>query len=358
MGIPPVRSWPRIWPFLAWLTVFYFIWLTIVTLGNYWPTVISHWPIALTMSVGSYVAGSTPMGGGTVAFPVLVLLFDLPGSLGRNFGLAIQSIGMTSAAIYILSTHRPVDWRLLRPSFVGALVGTPLGAALIAPIVPDLWVKLIFGVIWASFGILHLVKLRELTSNQGVADQASPHEFSLGIFIGLVGGVASSITGVGIDMMIYATLVLLYRADLKIAIPTSVVLMAFTSLVGIGSNLVLAQARPEFYAIDPQVFSYWLAAAPIVALGAPFGAIVVNLISRTPTLIAVSILCIGQFVWTLVHEQVSGTMLIAALTGVAICNLAFQMLYSLGKQSDILISVDAAEQVIDQETPVLGEETL
>lgn len=331
MGLPPVRTWPRIWPFIAWLFAFYSVWLTIVTVGEYWPTVLSHWPIALTMSVGSYVAGSTPMGGGTVAFPVLVLLFDLPGSLGRNFGLAIQSIGMTSATIYILSTHRPVDWRLLRPALLGAFAGTPMGAALIAPYVPDLWVKLIFGVIWASFGILHLVKIRELTSNQGASDQGSLFDFSIGIAIGVTGGIASSITGVGIDMMIYAMLVLLYREDLKTAIPTSVILMAFTSLVGIASNIALSQVRPDTYAIDPQVFFYWLAAAPIVALGAPFGAIVVNLISRTPTLIIVSLLCIGQFVWTLIHEQVTGFALLASLVGVLLFNAMFHGLYYLGK---------------------------
>lgn len=355
MGIAPVRNWPRILPFAAWLAAFYSVWVTIVVIGGYWPTVVSHWPIALTMSVGSYVAGSTPMGGGTVAFPVLVLLFDMPGSLGRNFGLAIQSIGMTSATIYILSTHRPVDWRLLCPALVGALVGTPFGAALIAPFMPDLWVKLIFGVIWASFGILHLVKLRELTSNHGAADHAFSYDFSIGIVIGLLGGIASSITGVGIDMMIYATLVLLYRSDLKIAIPTSVILMAFTSLIGIGSNVLLAQFRPEVYAMDPEVFSNWLAAAPIVAIGAPFGALVVNLISRTPTLIVVSILCIGQFIWTLVHEQVSGIMLIAALSGVVAFNLAFHSLYSLGKRLDITSSIELTDDFDDEE---LGEELL
>ncbi len=340
MGVDPVRSSPRIWPFVAWLAAFYLTWLTIVIVGGYWPDVAAHWPIALTMSVGSYVAGSTPMGGGTVAFPVLVLLFDLPGSLGRNFGLAIQSIGMTSATFYILSTKRPIDWRLLRPALWGTLVGTPLGATAVAPFVPDLWVKLIFGVIWASFGILHLVKLRELTSNHGDLERNSPYDYAIGLSIGLIGGVASSITGVGIDMMIYATMVLLYRADLKIAIPTSVVLMAFTSIVGIGANIVLSRIHPDTYSIDPQVFSNWLAAAPIVAIGAPFGALVVNLISRTPTLIAVSILCIGQFAWTLVHEQVTGLMLLAALTGVAVFNLAFHLLYWLGCHRKASTSID------------------
>ncbi|MEW4562892.1 sulfite exporter TauE/SafE family protein [Bremerella sp. JC770] len=348
MGLSSARRLPRVWPFLAWLAVFYAGWLTLVTWGGYWSTVMAHWPIALTMSVGSYVAGSTPMGGGTVAFPVLVLLFDLPGSLGRNFGLAIQSIGMTSAAIYILSTHRPVDWRLLRPALLGAIVGTPIGAAWVAPFVPDLWVKLIFGVIWASFGILHLVKIRELTSNQGVAQHASPYDLPIGIVIGLVGGIASSITGVGIDMMIYATLVLLYRSDLKTAIPTSVILMAFASVVGIGSNVLLSRIAPETYAIDPQVFANWLAAAPVVALGAPFGAIVVNLISRTPTLIVVSLLCIGQFVWTLIHEQVSGITLAGALAGVLLCNAMFHAMYYLGK-GEPLIPMDKPAELAHED---------
>jgi len=355
MGLSTERNLPRIWPFLAWLVVFYATWLTLVTWGGYWSTVVAHWPIALTMSVGSYVAGSTPMGGGTVGFPVLVLLFDLPGSLGRNFGLAIQSIGMTSAAIYILSTHRPVDWRLLRPALLGAIVGTPLGAAWIAPFVPDLWVKLIFSVIWASFGILHLVKMRELTSHHGDAQHSSSFDLPMGIGIGLVGGIASSITGVGIDMMIYATLVLLYRADLKTAIPTSVILMAFASVVGIGSNVLLSRIAPETYAIDPQVFANWLAAAPVVALGAPFGAIVVNLISRTPTLIVVSLLCIGQFVWTLIHEQVSWPVFVGALLAVAIFNFAFHLMYSLGEMEEVQATNVPPEERKDLQ---LGDEGL
>ena len=46
--------------------------------------------IAAAMAVGSYFAGSTPMGGGTVGFPVLVLLFDGPATLGRDFASRSQ----------------------------------------------------------------------------------------------------------------------------------------------------------------------------------------------------------------------------------------------------------------------------
>ncbi|MEZ6136747.1 MAG: sulfite exporter TauE/SafE family protein [Pirellulaceae bacterium] len=327
---PLTRALWRMKAFLIWLVAFYSVWLLIVVLGGYWDTVISHWPIALAMSFGSYIAGSTPMGGGTVGFPVLVLIFDMPGSLGRNFGLAVQSIGMVSASIYILTSHRPLHWRLLGAGMLGSLIGTPMGAAFVAPFFPDLWVKLLFGVVWASFGIMHLIKLKELIAADGMTQHWRRLDFPIGVSVGIAGGIVASITGVGIDMIVYATLVLLYRADLKISIPTSVCLMAFTSVIGIGTNLTLATIRPDIYQVDSEVFANWLAAAPVVALGAPFGAFVVELISRKPTLLIVSGLCIIQFVWTLVHERVSGMTLIGALLAVILCNGIFHVLYSFG----------------------------
>lgn len=326
----------QMWPFGLWLLLFYSAWLLIVGLGDHWRTVQSHWPIALAMSFGSYIAGSTPMGGGTVGFPVLVLLFGLPGSLGRNFGLAVQSIGMVSAAIYIFSARRPLDRGLLKPALLGALIGTPLGAAFVAPFIPDLWVKLTFAVVWCSFGIMHLMKLNELVNAQGESERWRAWDRSIGLAIGITGGVVSSITGVGIDMIVYATLVLLYRADLKISIPTSVVLMAFTSVVGIASNVALSRINPSLYYVDPEVFANWLAAAPVVALGAPFGAIVVNLISRKPTLIIVSVLCILQFVWTIVQERVFGVSLVGAVMAVLTVNAGFHLLYHWGRGEDAL----------------------
>ena len=284
--------------------------------------VAAHWPIAVSMAFGSYVAGSTPMGGGTVGFPILVLLFDLPASLGRNFGLAVQSIGMTSASIYILSARRRVDWALLKPAMFGALISTPLGAAFVAPHAPDLWIKMLFAILWASFGVLHFMRLKHIIAPEGARAGEPALDVPIGLAIGLVGGVVASITGVGIDMIFYAVLVMFYRGDIKIAIPTSVILMAATSIVGISSNLALGAVNPQRYAVDPEVFYNWLAAAPVVALGAPFGAIIVNYLPRAPTLLIVSVLCIGQFLWTLFEVKMglagnlAAVAAVAALTGV------------------------------------------
>ncbi|MCA8985115.1 MAG: sulfite exporter TauE/SafE family protein [Planctomycetaceae bacterium] len=329
-----VSFW-KLRPFILWLGIFYSCWLMLILLGGYGETLKTHWPIALSMAFGSYFAGSTPMGGGTVGFPVLVLLFEYPGAMGRTFGLAIQSIGMVSASIFIFSAGYPVQWRLLRPALLGTLIGTPLGATFIAPVLPDIWVKLLFAIVWASFGVMHLVKLKELVNSHELDVSYGNLDRVIGFSVGMSGGIVASLTGVGIDMMLYATLVLLYRADLKMAIPTSVIIMAFTSLVGIASNVLLSRINPAVYGISPAVFPNWLAAAPVVAIGAPFGALIVNLISRTPTILVVSLLCIGQFAWTLMQEKVSGGLLICAFAGVGIMNLAFMVLHRFGHSSTL-----------------------
>lgn len=173
--------------FPAWLVAFFGAWLGLVISLNAWERVAEHWPIAAAMAIGSYFAGSTPMGGGTVGFPVLTLLFDQPASLGRNFGLAVQSIGMVSASIFILSRRRALDWALLRPAMYGACIGTPMGAVFAAPFLPDLFVRLIFAVIWAAFGIIHWLKLREIVAPDGPRTPHDRLDAPIGFGVGVTG---------------------------------------------------------------------------------------------------------------------------------------------------------------------------
>jgi len=323
--------WPRWWLFPIWLGVFYLAWAVLVAVGGHLPLLREHWPIAVAMALGSYVAGSTPLGGGTIGFPVLVLLFDQPADIGRQFSFAVQSIGMTSAAVFIIATRRPVAWNTLRWACVGALVGTPIGVALLAPAVNDLVIKLTFAVLWASFGVMHFVKVRELVQLKHI-DHASPafeRAFALGIGL-FGGGLIASITGVGVDMLVYVMLVLVRRCDLRTAIPTSVILMAFTSIIGVVSTTLLHQAWPEAHPVKPAVFGNWLAAAPIVALGAPLGAFVVHAIPRAYTLMMVSVLCIVQFIWTGLHERLSVMGWIVAIGFVVLCNVIFIGLHQWG----------------------------
>ncbi len=324
--------WLRLRWFVAWLTAFYAGWFALVVFGNHWVTLADHWGIALAMALGSYVAGSTPMGGGTIGFPILVLLFDEPATIGRHFSFAVQSVGMVSASIFIFAVGRPIAWRVLAWAMLGSTIGTPLGLIFIAPRVDDLTVKLTFAVLWASFGLMHLIKVREIVALYGYIPGTARFDRTLGLALGTGGGMlVAAITGVGIDLLVYILLVLLVRADIRIAIPTSIVLMAYTSLVGLGASAILAAAGPEPYAIDPAVYRNWLAAAPVVAIGAPLGAFMVYLIPRATTLIFVSVLCIGQFVWTCFNENVTGGTLFFAIASVLLVNLVFAALDRAGR---------------------------
>lgn len=334
----------RIWVWFAWLLCFYAIWAVLIINGDHWHTLCEHWGIAVAMAVGSYAAGSTPMGGGTVGFPILVLLFHQSPELGRDFSFAVQSIGMTSASILILSRRQPVEWPMLGPAMLGSLLGTPLGILYVAPHVDGLVIKLLFAVIWASFGVLHLYRTRDFVKANGLALPSFGFDRIVGFGLGLLSGATvAAITGVGIDMVIYAVLVLLRRADLKIAIPTSVILMAATSLVGIGCKITLG-------GVQPGVYENWLAAAPIVILGAPLGVFVVNLIGRALTLYLVSILCLGQFFWTIRDEwQSLGAQGVAlVLVGVVLFNLILEWLYRLGRKASHLELVAPVSSVIVQ----------
>ena len=86
--MPNMKAPRALWIFPLWLALFYLAWLTVIVVGHHGQTLREHWPIALAMAFGSYVAGSTPMGGGTVGFPILVLLLKLPATLGRDFSFA------------------------------------------------------------------------------------------------------------------------------------------------------------------------------------------------------------------------------------------------------------------------------
>lgn len=325
-----------LWIWLLFLAAFYCAWLILVAGLGHWNLARENWPMALAMAIGSYAAGSTPMGGGTVGFPVLVLLFDTPASLGRDFSFAVQSIGMVSASIFILCRRQPLAWSMLRGAMLGALVGTPLGILFVAPLIPELWVKLAFAVIWGSFGVLHLYRLGEITAHSERAGQCPRRDFRVGLLLGgLSGAFAAAVTGVGIDMVIYAALVLLCRVDLKVAIPTSVVIMGFTSVIGVAVKSLAGDWQPG-------VFGNWLAAAPVVALGAPLGVFIVGLIGRRPTLLVVAILCVGQFAWTCAAERdaLGQLGLLATLIAVGLCLLGFEWLRRRG----LRMAIDSTER--------------
>jgi len=92
-------------PFLRFLTFVYLpvftVWALTMVLGDRWALFIPNGFMSLIMAAGSFVAGSTSLGGGAVAFPVMTLAFDVDLVVARDFSLVVQSVGMMAATAAI-----------------------------------------------------------------------------------------------------------------------------------------------------------------------------------------------------------------------------------------------------------------
>jgi uncharacterized membrane protein YfcA len=323
---PPATTKPRLYrPFILWCACFLSAWVALVVVGQHTSHVAANWPIAVAMALGSYLSGSTPIGGGAVGYPVLVLLFEHPASMGRQFSFVVQSVGMTSATIYILCSGRAIAWRLLLGAVGVGSVALPLTLTLLTPRIPDTAITLIFATVWGSFGVLTLTKLRMLLADREQPRLGARTDLITGCCVGLIGGVATGLTGIGVNMVLYTALVLLYRADLRVAISTSVIAMACLSVVG-----TLTSAAQG--SLTEDVYHAWLAAAPIVLFGAPLGALAMTLIPRKPTMIIIASLCLMQLFWAIWRVGPSAGVLIGAGAGLLAANLVFHLLFKQGQR--------------------------
>ena len=258
------------------------VWATYVSVEGLWGLFRTHGFMTLTMVAGSFVAGVSSEGGGAVAYPVMTLMFEIDPSVARNFSLAIQSVGMTAAALYIFARRIPVETTYLWLVAVGSVPGLVGGTYFVAPYVPPAYAKMAFVSFFLSYGLaLYVINhVRDQDATDALPTLAPGQKAEL-LAIGLIGGTLSAIFGNGIDICSFAFVTLKYRLSEKVATPTSVVLMAFNAVLGFALHaLVLQDMQPEAY-------RFWWVSIPVVVFGAPLGAYVV---SRVPRLYLASLL--------------------------------------------------------------------
>ena len=99
--VPQNLPWQR-WLYPALVGLIYLVWLTYMTYSNSWALFQELWPVSVAMTLGSFIAGATPQGGATVAFPVFTKVLQIPASEARTFGLMIQAVGMSMVSILII----------------------------------------------------------------------------------------------------------------------------------------------------------------------------------------------------------------------------------------------------------------
>lgn len=251
------------------------VWTVFMTATDRWGLFWTYGFMTITMVFGSIVAGASSEGGGAVAYPVMTLLFEIDPSVARNFSLAIQSVGMTAASLYIVAKRIRIETTYLWLVAAGGVPGMIGGTYLVAPYVPPAYAKMMFVSFWLSYGLalytINHVQEQDAALTLPALSIAQKAEM---IGVGVFGGLLSAIFGNGIDICSFAFVTLKYRLSEKVATPTSVILMASNAVLGfVLHGAVLQDMTLEAY-------NFWWVSIPVVVFGAPLGAYVVSLVPR------------------------------------------------------------------------------
>lgn len=269
----------------------YTVWLYRMNADDLWGLFETDWYMTITMVLGSFIAGASSEGGGAIAYPVMTLMFDIEPSVARNFSLAIQSLGMTAASLWIVASKIPIEKTYLWLVAIGGTAGIIFGSYFVAPYMAPSYAKMMFVSFWLSYGIALFIinHIRKRDTVRSLPELNNNQKGEL-ILIGLIGGILSAILGNGIDICSFAFVTLKYRLSEKIATPTSVILMAMNAVVGaLLHGFVLQDMQQE--AID-----FWLVSIPVVVLGAPFGAYIISKINRLYIAVLLYIIIVIQFI--------------------------------------------------------------
>ncbi|MDY7102585.1 MAG: sulfite exporter TauE/SafE family protein [Actinomycetota bacterium] len=339
------------------------VWLVSVTAAGLWPRVVDNWAASITMVAGSVVAGATPQGGGAVAFPVFTKAIEVPADVARTFSLCIQAVGMGTASAWIVIRRRAVHWRAVAIAAPTAAIGMVAGLVLLGrpdepywpSVLPGPYVKVTFtAVVVTMAAVSWLAYRRPLVEREVRLPLRSASSIGLVVGAALVGGLASSLVGSGSDVLLYLGIVVVLGLAPEVGVPTSVVVMATVSVVGLavlgigdgqldvvvtdgevlsvgGQEVTLMDGAPV--AIDGSVglvgepgiparrfdvFGLWIAAVPIVAWGAPIGAVIAGRLTDRMVVRVVVTLAVAELVTTIVFLDDVRTDPVLAAFGVAL----------------------------------------
>lgn len=308
------QNWQK-WVYPAMVVTILVSWVTYMTVAGRWGLFQEFWGLSLTMLFGSIIAGATPQGGAAVAFPVFTKVFNLPGGDARTFGLMIQSVGMTMAAITILLRGVRILPKVLLWVSAGGAIGMTLGTYVIT--IPNPYPKILFTLSLVVFAAAMIIS-RWVIKWEPRNDLPTWSNSQLVVFVivGMVGGIFAAYTGAGADALTFIVLTLAFGLNEKISTPTTVIIMAVNSVVGFFLHGVVSQD------IGP-AWNYWLVCVPIVILGAPLGAWVLSKIKRDTLIVAVLLLITAEALSTLILIPFTGTMWVVTAAVMAASALCF-----------------------------------
>ena len=178
-------------------------------------------------------------GGSILAVPVLAYLFSVNEKVATAYSLFIVG---SSALVGGLKQHFKglVDWRTAIVFGIPAIIGVSVVRYYVVPALPDILFNIgdfeftrrmgmfgLFAVLMfpAAFSMLKDRKEKEITGDV-------KYNYSLIIIEGLLVGAITGMIGAGGGFLIIPALVILANVEMKIAVATSLIIIAFKSLMG------------------------------------------------------------------------------------------------------------------------------
>lgn len=294
------------------------IWFFYMSATNSWELFEEYFFMTITMIFGSLVAGASSEGGGAVAFPVMTLLFEINPKEARDFSLAIQSVGMTAASLWIIANRIRINMPYLVLAIIGGSLGIIIGTYFVAPYTTPAYAKMLFVSFWLSFGIVLFIINRKSKTlvNDALPSLSMAQKMEI-IFVAVVGGILSGVLGNGVDICTFAYIVMKYKLSEKIATPTSVVIMASNAILGFVLHQFVLQD------IHSVTYSYWLVCIPVVVFGAPLGAYLINRARREIIVYLLSAVILIQFVGAMLIIRPTGELLLFSIASFALGILIF-----------------------------------
>ncbi|KAL1514935.1 hypothetical protein AB1Y20_004013 [Prymnesium parvum] len=315
-------------------------------LGTLWNEFFAeYYPMTIAMIGGSLIAGSTPLGGGVVAFPVAVLIIGFSAAEGRDFTVLIQTIGMNAAGyLIILTKPHLLDFTLVSAFIIFGVPGILFGLSLN---VSPFYIVLTFQILVLEFAFIffYLNILAPRDSPSAVPTQQrtsrgpdtkpmrSVLAYGSMVLAAFAGGFITSKVGSGSDIVLYAYGLLIWNIIVPESKRFSDTSLTASSVVVMGIlSLVTSFCRAMTFDISSDVLFCWGATSWVVCIGAPMGSLLLTPGLRAQMRIVFYLLAIAQFVGFAVlrvKSEVTAWIIIGCSTFAVISFLCFHAKFSL-----------------------------
>lgn len=328
--------------FRLWLAIAMLVWVSLFITFNDLAFLFEHWFYPVIMILGAFVAGVTPEGGGVVAFPVLNIFIGIERTLARDFSLMIQSIGMTSASIFILThssnnirVYKPMLW-LIPVAFIGFVIGMKTLQNIPVYIIQALFLSLI-----ATFAVAYY-----LSDHRGTKDDLQlkkTSDYVIAVPVLFLGGMCASLFGTGADIILYTLLVTRFGMKEKVATHMSIMMMAGISILGYAYRYLIDDGLTQY-----QVQT-WLCAYPVVLFMAPLGAYVLKNLDKEWMLKFICVLNIGQILYFNLYKPSFDKFIWSAIFTVALSLIFYMVMRRLvNKRKLETLNVPLAENQLSE----------